>query len=177
MSQEDEPANSDQKIDYDYDTQIVPLERMATEVDMVAEWLTQLQGDTLTLQDADTTIYFSLYDLIKAFERLPAIPTSAEVQHLGATMASHLPFTPAEQQALYERIATTRDASDWYEQASDGDIILIDRWRRKLVSWFNEDVRDDPENEGEQLLRDIAAFTKAVDHWLPPSSAAPPPSV
>jgi len=166
MSEEDVPKETEARTsNHERGSSFEDIEETST---MIAMMLSEIdEVGELDYFNANSTTYFTVHHMIKLEHQLLSGPKIAEVQQAGAAVLLHLPFSPDERTAIAQRIGD-READEWYADASEEDIVLIDRWRRRLDDWFHDETLDNPDNEGKPLIRSLNSLSAVCDKHAPP---------
>lgn len=163
MNQRSDRGQAEQGQEPESDSLEWTLETMATTADSIAEMLGELAArDEMSFWMANLTTMYTVRDLIELGRALSVEPQATEVEASGQAVISRLPFTAQERLGMAERIAG-READAWYESATDEDIVLIDRWRRWIDKWFDDEHLDLPDNQGKHLIEALTKFSEACD--------------
>jgi hypothetical protein len=130
--------------------------------------LAKLETEDLSYWMANSITFSTLHGLLVIEDRVAHRPSHEdEIHRLGDQLFSHLPLDREQRAQLMRGITKdgpTADATRWYEQLSDPDLLLVEKWRRWLDLQFDEEQQDDPESQGRQLRPTLQQLSTLLDN-------------
>jgi hypothetical protein len=117
---------------------------------------------------ANALTYGTLFELALITDDISTSALDARLDEPGQRIRSLLPLSDEELGGLtqrmkgYEDPKVTDDSYEWYKNANEADIVLLERWRRWLIDTFHEQS-DDLSSQGQELITAVGEVGKVLD--------------